>query len=111
MTLLDIISNSCPLILCSLGALYSEFAGVLALFLEGMICLSGFLFFLFSTLTQNVVLGFILSIISGSLITFLISLAIEKFKANYFIAGTATNLLFASIISCLSSIFFKTRVG
>lgn len=109
MTLLDIISNSCPLILCSLGALYSEFAGVLALFLEGMICLSGFLFFLFSTLTQNVVLGFILTIISGSFITFLISLAIEKFKANYFIAGTAANLLFASIISCLSSIFFKTR--
>ena len=67
MTLLDIISNSCPLILCSLGALYSEFAGVLALFLEGMICLSGFLFFLFSTLTQNVVLGFLLTLISGSL--------------------------------------------
>lgn len=109
MTLLDIISNSCPLIICSLGALYSEFAGVLALFLEGMICLSAFLFFLFSTLTQNVILGFILTIICSCLITFLISLTIEKFKANYFIAGTAINLFFASIISFLSTIFFSTR--
>ena len=109
MTLIDIISSSCPLILCSLGALFSEFAGVLALFLEGIISLSAFLFYLFTTITNNPVLGFTLAILCSIFITFCISLVIEKFNANYFIAGTAANLLFASIISCLSSLIFKTR--
>ena len=109
MIFLDIISNSCPLILCSFGALCSEFAGVLALFLEGIICFSAFLFYFFTVTTENIILGFFLSTFCGILFTFLLSILIEKFKANYFIAGIAINLLFASIISCLSSIFFNTR--
>ena len=39
------LAYSCPLILCSLGALFSEFAGCLALFLDGLVSFSAFLFY------------------------------------------------------------------
>ena len=41
------ISFSCPLLLCSMGALFSDYAGILAIFLEGLICFSAYLMFFF----------------------------------------------------------------
>ena len=57
----NILSSSCPLLLSSIGALFSEFAGVLALFLEGLICLGGFLSYFFTVMTGNLAAGIILS--------------------------------------------------
>ena len=105
----DIISYSCPLLLASLGALFSEYAGILALFLEGLISFSGFQTFLFTTLTGSIIWGSILGLLSVLLITFIFSYVVEKTKANQFIAAIGLNLFFSSIISLLSSIFFKTR--
>lgn len=106
---LQILSFSCPLLLCSIGALFSEFAGSLALFLDGLVTLSSFLTFAFAVKTNSVAAGFLLSLISCLFIIFLFSFAVEKWHANKFIASLALNLLFSAVTTMLSSLIFKTR--
>ena len=109
MTLLALLSYSGPLILCSIGALFSEYAGCLALFLDGLVSFSAFLFYTFSTATGSQVAGGILACLSSVLITLGFSAVLEKGRANRFIAAIAMNLLFGAITSCLSWALFGTR--
>ena len=109
MTLLALLSYACPLILCSLGALFSEFAGCLALFLDGLVSFSAFLFYTFTVTTGSSVLGAVLACLSAVLITLGFSAVVERGGANRFIAAIAMNLLFGALTSCLSSIIFGTR--
>lgn len=107
--IINILSFSCPLLLAATGALFSEYAGILALFLEGIITFSGFVTFAFTTFTHSLFLG----IFSGCLVTvisvFVLSFTVEKFHADYFIAALGINLFFSSLVSLLSSLFFNTR--
>ena len=107
--ILNILAFSCPLIICSIGALFSEFAGTLALFLEGMISFSAFLFYAYTVLTHSAIAGFLLASLSCTLLIAILSYVIEHFRANKFIAAIALNLLFSALPSCLSSILFQTR--
>ena len=103
------LAYSCPLILCSLGALFSEFAGCLALFLDGLVSFSAFLFYAFTLATGSPVAGALLTSLAALIITFAFSALIEYGKANRFIAAIALNLLFGAMTSCLSWLFFGTR--
>ena len=107
--ILDILSSSCPLLLCSMGALFSDFAGILAIFLEGLISFSAYLMFFFTTTCNSPISGFILTCISSVMAVFIFSLIIEKSKANPFIAATAINLFFSALPSFFSSITYGTR--
>ncbi len=109
MTLLALLSYACPLILCSLGALFSEFAGCLALFLDGLVSFSAFLFYTFTVTTGSAVFGAVLACLSAILITLGFSAVVERGGANRFIAAIAMNLLFGALTSCLSSVIFGTR--
>lgn len=106
---MDIISFSCPLLLASIGALFSEYAGILALFLDGLISFSGFLTFMFTTLTGSIFWGILLGCASVVTITFCFSFIVEKTHANQFIAAIGMNLFFSSIVSLFSSLIFSTR--
>ncbi|MBR5645244.1 MAG: ABC transporter permease [Treponema sp.] len=107
--ILELLSFACPFILASSGALFSQYAGMLALFLDGLITFSGFLTFSFTVLTDNGTMGTTLAVFVCILIILLFVLIIEKTKADIFIAGLGLNLIFHSGVSLLSSIFFKTR--
>lgn len=107
--MIDIIAFSCPLILASTGALFSDFAGTLALFLEGLITLSGFFMYMFTALTKSTSIGILLTLISSSLLSGIFALIINKTKADKYIAGLGMNILFASIVSLFSHLIFKTR--
>ena len=107
--IIDILSNSCPLILCSMGALYSEYAGILALFIDGTVSFAAFLTYAFTLATGNPVLGAFISAITTTVTIFCFTILIERFKANKFIAAMALNLLFSALPSCFSSILYKTR--
>ena len=109
MLLIDILSFSCPLILCAMGALYSEYAGILAIFLEGLVTFSAFLMFSFSMMTGFALWGSALTATACVTCVIFFAFLIEKLKANPFIAATAINLLFASLPSLFSTIQFKTR--
>ena len=100
---------SCPLILCSLGALFSEYAGCLALFLDGLVSFSAFLHYTFTLYTGSPLTAAILTCFTSVLLTAGFSLLVEKFKANRFIAAMAMNLLFGALSSCLSWALFGTR--
>lgn len=128
--LIDILSFSCPLLLCSFAALFTEYAGSLALFLEGLVTFSAFVFYsLFAAFNQTggttldatmdqfttgttlsaSIPAALLTILLITLIIFAFSYLIEKFRAHKFIAGTALNLFFTSMTSFLSVMLFKTR--
>lgn len=106
---LTIISSACPLLLCAIGALFSEFAGILSLFLDGLITLSAFFTYTFTVFTGNPLLGQLISTIISIILVFVFSVLIERFKANHFIAGIALNLVFSAMVSMLSFYTFGTR--
>lgn len=105
----DILTSSCPLLVSSIGALFSEFAGVLALFLEGIICFGGFLTYAFTIFTKNIYFGILISSLICIFISGFFYFVIYKFKANIFIAGIAINLLFSFLTTFLSVKIFGTR--
>lgn len=109
MTFISLLSYSCPLILCSLGALFTEYAGCLALFLDGLVSFSAFLFYAFTVGTGSALAGALLACLGAVLITLGFSAVVERGGANRFIAAIAMNLLFGALSSCLSVAFFGTR--
>jgi len=109
MLFLDILSSSCPLLLCAMGALFSDFAGILAVFLEGLITFSAYLMYFYSDICNSAILGFALTLISSTIIIFFFSLIIERFHANPFISATAINLFLSALPSFFSSITYGTR--
>ncbi len=109
MNFISLLAYSCPLILCSLGALFTEYAGCLALFLDGLVSFSAFIFYAFTLASGSAFLGAVLTCLCAVIITLLFSLLVERFCANPFIAAISMNLLFAAMCSCLSSLIFGTR--
>ena len=108
-SLLSALAYSCPLILCSLGALFSEYAGCLALFMDGLVSFAAFLNYAFTVWSGSAVVGVLASCLLSVGITLGLSAVVEKFRANRFIAAIAMNLLFGALTSCLSWAFFGTR--
>lgn len=106
---LNILRVSVPLLLVSIGALVSEYAGVTAIFLEGTVNLSAFLFLVFLTYTKNIFAAFCLSLGCTCLSVFLLALFSQKRRADIFLLGLAFNLFSGGIISILSSFFFGTN--
>ncbi|MCQ2584812.1 MAG: ABC transporter permease [Treponema sp.] len=105
----DILFSSVPLILASLGALFSEYAGILAVFMDGVINFSAFLTFALYTGSSNIFVSVVLSVLICVLIIFCFAWITEKSKMNPFLSATAINLIFSSFTSLLSSIIFHTR--
>ncbi len=109
MNLLSLLSYACPLILCSLGALFTEYAGCLALFLDGLVSFSAFLFYTFTAATGSALTGALLACLTSVLLTLAFSALVERGGADRFIAAIAMNLLFGALTSCLSWAIFGTR--
>ena len=107
--IIDLLAGACPLILCSMGALFSEYAGILALFIDGTVTFSAFLTYAFTVATGSPILGAFLAAVTTIIVIFGFTCLIEKFKANKFIAAMALNLLFAALPSCFSSVLYGTR--
>ena len=107
--MIELLSFSCPLLLAASGALFSEYAGCLALFLDSAITLSGFLTYTFTVLTGSVFAGICISCITTSLLTLVFAWIVEKTNAERFIAAIALNLFYGALVTLLSSLIFKTR--
>ncbi len=104
-----IITMAAPLLFATLGALLSEHAGVLAVFMEGAISLSAFLCIAFTIATGNAASGFILSAAFTTTLLAVIAVYTEKTASNPFLSGLAVNLLSAGVTSLCSVVFFSTR--
>ena len=108
-SLISALAYACPLILCSIGALFTEYAGCLALFLDGLVSFSAFLFYTFTVITGSPVAGAVLACLGAVVITLAFSAVVERGGANRFIAAIAMNLFFGAMTSCLSWVIFGTR--
>ena len=107
--MLNFLGFSCPLLLAAAGALFSEFAGCLALFMDGLISFAGFLTYSFTVTTGSVILGTLLCAFVCVALCVRFAFIIEKSKANAFIGTIALNLLFGSFTSLFSWLGFGTR--
>ena len=107
--MLNFLGFCCPLLLAATGALFSEYTGCLALFMDGLISFAGFLTYAFTVATGSVVLGTCLCAVTCVALCLLLAFIVEKTHANYFIAAIAINLLFSSFTSLFSWLCFGTR--
>lgn len=107
--IMNLLSFACPLILASFGALFSEYAGCLALFLEGLISFSAFLHYAFTLWTHSALLASLLTCICSVGLVLGFSFLTERFKTNKFISAIALNLFFSALPSFLSYVIFGSR--
>ena len=107
--ILGIAASASALFLIAVGALYSEYSGRLALFLDAVINLAAFLFFAFSARTANIPLAFALAVAMPVAAVALFARAVDHVKADPFIASLAFALIIEGTITALSVGMFGTR--
>lgn len=107
--ILGLAASSCSLFLIAAGALYSEYAGRLALFLDAVINLSAFLFFTLFSVTGNMIFAFFAAVVISSMIVYASALIIEFLKADPFVAAIALSLIIEGTITAISVNIFGTR--
>lgn len=105
--LANIFKISAPMIFAVTGVLITEYAGVLAVFMEGAITFSAFLYVLFTILTGSHILGFISAVVITQITIGISAIFTMKTKANPFLTGLAINLFYAGMIPFLSSFFLN----
>ena len=107
--ILGLAASSCTLFLIAAGALYSEYAGRLALFLDAVINLSAFLFFTLASATGNMIFAFFAAVVISSMIVYASALIIEFLQADPFVAAIALSLIIEGTITAISVNIFGTR--
>jgi len=105
----QIFPAAAPLLLATLGALCSEYAGVLAVFMDGAITLAGFLCVAITAATGNAAIGCVGATAITVAALALVARFTERTKANPFLTGLAVNLFSAGVTSWLSAALFDTR--
>lgn len=97
------IAYTIPMLMTSLGGLYSERSGVTNLGLEGLMLVGYFASALAIKLTENTLgiqalpLGLVIGVIAGGLFALLHAFASINLKADQVISGTAINMLAAAL--------------
>ncbi len=106
--LTSVMRIAAPLLFAATGALATEYAGVLAVFLDGAITLSAFLCIVFTVATGNATAGFVLAALCTTALVYLFARFSEATRANPFLVGLAFNLAAAGGTSILSAAWFGT---
>ena len=106
--LLDILVIASPCLLVAFGAIVSEYAGVMTIFLEGCINMGAFFCFAFSAMTGSVVAGIIGACVVCMLYVLGAWLFVQKAKADIYLVGAGLNILAAGIIPLFSKLWFGT---
>ncbi len=106
--LASMIRLSTPLILASLGGLFSERSGVINIALEGMMLSGAFTAAAVTAKTQSPWLGLLAAGLAGVLVAFIHAVASIEYKADQVVVGTAINILFLGIPALVSGAMFES---
>ena len=98
-----------PLFLITFGTLISEYAGVTAVFADGIINLTAFLFFAFSLFSGNLAAGAAAALSISVVLMYAFAVFAQRTQANPFLVGLSVNLFASGLSSLLSSLWFGTR--
>jgi general nucleoside transport system permease protein len=106
--LASLIRLATPLILASLGGLFSERSGVVNIALEGMMLSGAFTAAAVTARTANPWLGLLAAGLAGLLVAFIHAVASIEYKADQVVVGTAINILFLGIPALVSGAMFES---
>ncbi len=106
-----ILKISAPLLFAVLGALITEYSGVLAVFMEGGISLSAFFCVWFTIVTGSLFAGVSAALVLTPAVLSAAALFTVKTKANPFLTGLSVNLFAAGFIPWASGFFLKKKGG
>jgi len=98
-----------PLLFAASGGLFTEFAGMLNIALEGLLLAGAFSAIAVTWYTGSFVAGLIAAILASLMLSALLAFTTLKLRSNVFIAGLALNLLASGLTIVLSQHFFGTR--
>jgi simple sugar transport system permease protein len=105
----SLLSSAAPLIFASLGALLTELAGALGIFMEGMMNAGAFFAWVIAGWTGSVFWGTFLSAAAAALMCWLFARLVRTSGANPFIAGLALNIASDGLANALSTRWFGTK--
>jgi general nucleoside transport system permease protein len=104
----SMIRLSTPLILASLGGLYSERSGVINIALEGMMLAGAFTAAAVTIFAHNPWVGLLAAMLAGVAVAWVHAVATIDYKANQVVTGTAINILFLGVPALLSGALFNS---
>jgi simple sugar transport system permease protein len=101
--------SAAPLMLGSLGALFTELSGALGIFIEGFMSLGSFFSWIIAGWTGSVLAGTALTALLAAAAGWALARFTNVTGANPFIAGLALNLAAAGVTETLSIAWFGTK--
>lgn len=91
--LVSVAEASTPLLLASLGEIYSERSGVINLGIEGMMLIGAYTAFITANLTGNVWLAIFMAGLAGALLSLIHAFLSITLKVNQIVSGLALSLM------------------
>ena len=96
-----------PLFLITLGTLISEYAGVTAVFADGIINLTAFLFFAFSLFSGNLAAGAAAALSISVVLMYAFAVFAQRTQANPFLVGFVFAVVWNKV--CCSRISYRHK--
>lgn len=104
----SVIRLSTPLVLASLGGLYSERGGVINIALEGIMLAGAFTAAAVTYFTASPWIGLMGAMMAGVAVAAIHGIATIKYRADQVVSGTAINILFFGVPALLSGAMFDS---
>jgi simple sugar transport system permease protein len=104
-----LLTSAAPLMLAALGALLTELAGTLGIFIEGFMILGSFFSWILAVNTGSIVAGTLLTAALGACVGWALARFVRITRANPFIAGLALNLAAGGVVDFCSQAWFGTK--
>jgi simple sugar transport system permease protein len=104
-----ILTAAAPLMLASLGALFTDRSGALGIFIEGFMALGAFFSWIIAGRTGSVFLGTLVTAAIMAAAGWGLARFVHKTGANPFIVGLALNLAAGGVTDTLSVLWFETK--
>ncbi len=105
------LTMSTPLILCTLGGIFTYKAGVLNIALEGMMTIGAFGSIFFTHYTGNILLGCVCGVLCSLLVGLIFSVFSITLNGHVIIIGLAINMMVSGVTPFLMLKFFGNRTS